>query len=45
MIKNDLEPSDEYTAAIDDLIYKYTAEEDSPVAPTSLAEKYYIFLS
>lgn len=43
MIKNNLEPSDGYTAAIDDLIYKYTAEEDSPVAPTSLAEKYYIF--
>lgn len=36
-------PSEKEMAAIDELIYKHTTEEDSPVAPTTLAQKYYIF--
>ena len=28
--------------AIDDLIYKYTTEDDTPVVPTSLRQKYYV---
>lgn len=32
----------EHTEAIEDIIYKYTTEEDTPIVPTSLQEKYYI---
>lgn len=32
----------EHTEAIEDIIYKYTTEEDTPIVPTSLEEKYYI---
>lgn len=32
----------ENTEAIEDTIYKYTTEEDTPVVPTSLQDKYYV---
>ena len=34
--------SQEHTDAVEDIIYKYTTEEDTPVVTTSLEEKYYI---
>ena len=38
----DTEATFERTLAVEDIIYKYTTEEDTPVVPTSLQEKYYI---
>lgn len=43
MLRDGEELQGEKVAAIDEIIYKNTGEEDSPVAATSLKERYYIF--